>query len=519
MVVLKTAVTRTSSFLRSIPYHPLLLALYPVTALLATNIDQVRVSDSMRAYLFSIAGCLLLMIVLRLLLRDWHKSALLGALALLLFFSYGHAYDALKDVVVLGLKLGRHLVMIPLWIGILIVGIWWITRRAGNLRSWTAALNVMAVVALIYPIYQITSFEFFTKPKLPEEDFALAPADGQPDMDIYYIILDAYGREDTLREFYGFDNAAFEESLEALGFYIAEKSQSNYALSALSLASSLNFDYLSNLEDRGASDRFSERWLKWLVRESKARKAFESLDYQVVSFETGFRFTEIDNADFYYSKKIRDINGFEAMLIQSTAMRILTALENYLPDFLLPDVRAPFEGHRERILYVLDKLEEVPHLEGPKFVFAHIVSPHSPYVFGANGEPVDQEGIFTLRSQDEDVNWEYHVTGYTNQILHINKRIMRVIAQILAQAETPPIIILQADHGGPLTSDEERMAIFNAYYFPDRCKDQLYAEITPVNTFRLILDCYFGGEYELLEDIAYFSTYDAVFDFTVISND
>lgn len=519
MDTLREMANRTSFYVRSVPIHPFLIALYPVTVLLATNIDQVRITDSLRAYLSSIVGCLVLIIVLRLLLQDWHKSALLSALALLLFFSYGHAYDALMNVVLLGVKLGRHLVMIPLWVGFLIVGAYWILRRVGDARSWTSALNLMAVVALLYPTYQIASFEFFARPTIPQEEFSLRIADGQPAADIYYIILDAYSREDVLRDFYGFDNAAFENSLEDLGFYVAAQSQSNYALSALSLASSLNLEYLANLEDRGASDRFSERWLKWLVRESTARRAFESLGYQLIAFETGFRFTEIDDADVYYSKKIPDLNGFEAMLIQSTAMRILTALENYLPDFLLPDVRAPFEGHRERLLYVLDKLEEVPRLDGPKFVFAHIVSPHSPYVFGPNGEPVEQEGVFTLRSKDEEVNWEYHVTGYTNQILHINARMMQLIEQILSQSETPPIILLQADHGGPLTSDEERMAIFNAYYLPGSCVDQLYASITPVNTFRLILGCYFGGEYELLEDVAYFSTYDAVFDFTEISNE
>ena len=33
----------------------------------------------------------------------------------------------------------------------------------------------------------------------------------------------------------------------------------------------------------------------------------------------------------------------------------------------------------------------------------------------------------------------------------------------------------------------------------------LYSKITPVNTFRLILDTYFGSDYGLLEDVSYFS--------------
>lgn len=505
--------------IRTAPIYPFLFALYPAAALLASNIDQVKLVDTQRAYMVSFVFGLALVGLMWLFLRDWAKAALLAALVMLLFFSYGHAYDALSDILVLGVKLGRHLVMIPLWVAIFGFAAWRILHHRRDLQAWTSALNLMSLFVLIYPFYQIASYELLARPSVSEEDFDVRLVDDQQSPDIYYIILDAYSREDVLREFYGFDDSEFLQALQERGFVIAGRSQSNYALSALSLASSLNFDYLDNLEDRGDSDRFGEGWLKWLVRESKARRAFESLGYRLISFETGFRFTEIDDADIYYSKKIRDMNAFEAMLVNSTALRILTALENYLPDFLLPDIQAPFEGHRERILYVLEKLEQVAGIGGHKFVFAHIVSPHSPYVFDADGGEVKQEGVFSLRSRDEDQDWEYHVTGYTNQILHINRRILPIIDSILAQSEIPPVIILQGDHGGPLTSEGKRMAIFNAYFLPGDCREQVYPNITPVNTFRVVFNCYFDGQYELLDDIAYFSTYDNVFNYLEIPNE
>ena len=48
------------------------------------------------------------------------------------------------------------------------------------------------------------------------------------------------------------------------------------------------------------------------------------------------------------------------------------------------------------------------------------------------------------------------------------------------------------------------MWILNAYYLPGYDGD-LYATISPVNSFRLVFNSYFGGEYDMLEDVSYYS--------------
>ena len=40
---------------------------------------------------------------------------------------------------------------------------------------------------------------------------------------------------------------------------------------------------------------------------------------------------------------------------------------------------------------------------------------------------------------------------------------------------------------------------------PYGCDRLLYPSITPVNTFRLVFNCYFGASYPLQEDITYWS--------------
>ena len=109
-------------------------------------------------------------------------------------------------------------------------------------------------------------------------------------------------------------------------------------------------------------------------------------------------------------------------------------------------------------------------------------------------------------------------SGYRDQLIYLNKRVLPMLQQIIAGSETPPIIILQADHGGVRTNLQDRMRILNAYYLPDGGAEVLYPSISPVNTFRKILNYYFGTNYPQLDDTAYHSGYDLPYDYTVVKD-
>ena len=104
---------------------------------------------------------------------------------------------------------------------------------------------------------------------------------------------------------------------------------------------------------------------------------------------------------------------------------------------------------------------------------------------------------------------------------------MAAIDRLLVRSTEPAIIIVQADHGPDAEMDpnwrinntnlSERMSIFNAYYFNDQDYSTLYEGITPVNTFRVVLNKYFGAGLELLVDRVYFSTWNAPYSFTDVT--
>jgi hypothetical protein len=501
------------------PFYPLLLSIYPVLALLAANITQIKMVDALRALLVLWGAGALLFLGLKLLLRDSHRAALVFSILWILFFSYGHVYSFLECTPIFGLALGRHRLLLPLWAILLVAGLVWALTSRLDLTRLSPVLNTVVIVLLVMPVLQIGLAEgrqrlaYAGRDPRPASAGGLQVEAGQTPPDIYYIILDAYARGDVLQDTFGYDNSAFLDELERLGFYVAECSQSNYAQTELSLASSLNFAYLETLDDSLTPESNERAPLRPLLQDSAARHLLEDLGYQTVAFETGYSWSQLEDADIYLApaSRVAGLNGFEALLVKTSAGLALIDAAAKLPDFLVPDVNYPNQTHRQRVLFTLEKLAELPDsVNSPKFVFAHIVAPHEPFVFDAQGQMV------TLPETLDEATYR---SAYRDEVIYLNQRVGEMLREIIDRSATPPVIILQADHGHVMAAPEQRMQILNAYYLPGGEHSVLYPQITPVNTIRLIFNRYFGGQLDLLEDHSYYSVYETPFQFEQIPND
>ena len=89
-----------------------------------------------------------------------------------------------------------------------------------------------------------------------------------------------------------------------------------------------------------------------------------------------------------------------------------------------------------------------------------------------------------------------------------------MVRRILARSPTPPVIILQGDHGpGSILNWDDpereelpgRMSILDALHIPGGAPE-FYDSITPVNTFRILFSRFFDTTIALLPDQSYFST-------------
>jgi hypothetical protein len=177
-----------------------------------------------------------------------------------------------------------------------------------------------------------------------------------------------------------------------------------------------------------------------------------------------------------------------------------------------------YPGHRQRVLDTFKHLSNLPRTSGPKFVFAHIVSPHPPFVFGADGQPIDPGWSYSMADgSNYSGDWDTYRQGYAAQVQFVNQMVEQTVDAILARSDQPPVIIIQGDHGpgGSLdwaspdrTCLWERSGILNAYYLPGNGQDALYPTISPVNSFRVVLNSYFGADLPLLPDETYFTSHE-----------
>ena len=499
-------VTKTLNSWFSIPWYLILFGAYPVLALLAENIGEVKVEAGWRSLVVCIGFAVLLFSLLKLFLRSWHQAAFLATLWMILFFSYGHVHilltEKLEDIEFTRWLQGA-------WLLLAIIAVVWAVKKP---PSSAVALNVIALGLVVTSLMQIVpgiekrGVHTLGAKNAPIQELSLP----QTPPDVYYFILDSYGRQDLLKDAYGYDNSKFVNALRERGFYVAECSQSNYVRTEISVPSALNMSYLQNLDPAFVPESTRRRVLWNSYKHSAARYNFESLGYKTIAFATGFAWNEFDDADIFYTPP-----PFSAGMTEFETLFTQTTLAIHAKELGWIDADAIMgQNFRDRFNLIFNRLDDIARMPEPTFAYVHLISPHPPFVFGPNGEHTYPPDFW---NEDREYPGDLYAEGYQNQLTFLNKKVLEAMDVLISESDTPPIIILQGDHGPWLQPKNKRMWILNAYHLPNH-NDKLYPTISPVNTFRLIFDEYFGGTYDMLEDISYFSPVPKLYEFSEIPN-
>ncbi len=516
---------------RKIPFHPILLSIYPILFLYSNNINLVNIQQLYFPVLWSVIGATILWLLLNLLLKNPYKSSIITSVISVLFFSYGHIIRVLNSFPENTLGIGSDLYLFINYIIIIFIVVYFIVKFLKIISLVTGFLNFFSLVLIIYPlavVFLSLDKTNTTYSKLDSEfsgvDTIIQKTKGIKKPDIYYIILDGYGRNDVLKNVYNYDNNDFINELEKRHFFIARKSCSNYSQTLLSLASSLNMEYLdskSMLPNIGVTYR---QYLSSKIIDNKVVNILHRIGYKFVTFSSGYSGTEIKNSDNYFSPKFSP-DEFENMLIATTPIYSLLQLLTSYSGFYI---------HRQRIIYTLNEIPKVKINDSPFFLFAHVVSPHPPFVFANDNETPKTSNSNQLSFLDgyhyhsfNDSLQEQYKIKYILQLKKINNLVLKMIDDLLANKGKNSIIILQSDHGpGALLNWEfpdpstysERMPILNAYYFPEISNPIIYNSITPVNSFRLIFNKYFNFNLKLLDNKSYFSRWSKPYEFIDVNN-
>ena len=496
----------------SFPWHAFLAAVFPALFFYRKNFYQLELPVILKTAFICLLVSSMFFMILRWRRLPAVKSGLLITLSVFFFFSYGAFFEIWSNGVIGPLslflnvtgreeftyyaKLVSHFLLLAAAWGIYVCLFIRILRSSKSLDVWNAALNFSVFCLIILNLFPIGYDAWTLGPKkagvaeIPSFPPQAAGTKTQYP-DIYYIILDGFCRDDMMRKYYEVRDSGFIDTLEHDGFYVAKESRSNYSETILSLPSSLNMKYLDGDERTLAAGTRDDRVYAGMIQNNFVMRYLKSKGYLTVHFGSVWSATMsnpfADMQVVYRKGFFRD--EFNRAFF---GMTMLLAAESFFS-------RDVAETH----LYNFEMLAKIPRVHSPKFVFAHFLLPHSPYVFGRMGnirERVPAHAIW-----HEDTNLYNDAPAYRNQAIAASRFACAAIRDILKNSKTPPVILLQADHGINLITDGPeriaiRHAILNAYYFPDGDYSRLYPGISPVNSFRVLFNKYFDGHFKLLED-------------------
>jgi hypothetical protein len=370
---------------------------------------------------------------------------------------------------------------------------------------------IASVLAVIFPLVGIAKFEIterLLKPsvsssfKLPTPDKSLV-RENLPD--IYYIVPDSYGSPDVFKKYYNFDNSKFINFLTEQGFHVPANHTSNYPITFLSVSSTLNMEYLDYLS---VYKNYSDISLVTpLFNDNNVLKFLKSNNYSYYQMGSWWQITSFNpqaDANFVYNNRVLTRKKlFNQAVIRST---VLQPVATFITKGLILNF---INDGRNFTNYQFEQLPKTTELPGPKFVFTHIIAPHTPYVFGKDCE-------FVIKNTYDT---EHEVENYINQVECINSKLEESIKKILANSKKPPIIIIQSDEGptflrfrlpeenkwGDADDDllKQKMPVFAAYYLPGVNKAEFASFSSSVNIFRFVFNKYFNTNFEMLEDKNY----------------
>ncbi len=507
-----------------------LLAAYPVLFIAGSNPGQAQVTTVLAVVSAAVASALLGWLALRAVAATAQSAAVAAVVLLAMFFGYGYFANWL-DAFVGSLLLGDFetpnlLDLVPqsrfyvaiAWGAVALLSAVLVARsRWAQKPELPKALGAAATVLVVITAYQVASAQFrATKPRaaLPDRGDAASGVDRAKERhDIYFIVLDGYARQDVLQKYYGFDNGEFLGQLQSRGLQVSTQGSSNYAWTFLSLVSTLNMRYVADLFQGRLGPESLDRSIVYdAIRDNDVARFLRNKGYEIVHLRSTWGATSVNP---YADREIR----CESSVYNNEFVRAV-AESSWLGAF---HTKAGVDlAHCN--LANFSALQSIPPGARPKFVFAHFVLPHHPYLFDKDGR-ILRNAVVSNQFEFQKQLWEDR-DSYRDQLQFVNGKIIETVDALLAQPGPRPIIVIESDHGPGLAKGLNevghyaiRFANFGAYYLPGAPAGLMPSTGSAVNQFRRILSHYFDADLPPLPDRHFASPNSAPYAFREMPHD
>ncbi len=484
---------------RTIALYPVLLAVTLVVELV--NVSGVSPFSAGRPMIVAIVLALVLAVLGRLLFGDPDRGGIAAALWVLALLG--------GDDPRLAVAIGAAT--------LLLLAERYLLPKARQTIRWSRiglVFSRLAVVfALAVAIQAVQTGALSDAVRSVTHETALRPAvaraaSGDTDPDIYMLLVDGHARADVVTGVFGSDGSALVRALDAEGFTVAPRSRSNYTQTGETLASMFSQAQLADVPRMAdllavTEDQPPGGIVRNVINDNPTWTFLRDSGYEINSVSSGFEQVALREADRFVDTG--QLNEFElAVLKRSVVGRVL---EVVAPDSVSGQ-------QRDRIKGIFDAFAAAPSWIGdrPQFVFAHVPSPHPPWVFNADGSPRtvsfhDQWLAETPASTGLTV--EQLKAGYAAQVADADRRLVEALPRLdaaIAARGRPAVVIIFSDHGSWIGADGGDIRLRFKNLLAVRSTDDrvtLEPNLTLVNLFPSLFEQLFGVAWDRRPDTEY----------------
>lgn len=418
------------------------------------------------------------------------------------FFFFGAIRDFFSNHLEV---LSHYQVLMPVFVVglLLLITVAW--RRKNALSNLFPYLNTLLIVLTVYEIVmflflqttngQVRNTLTGNSPMVKNYrscDTCIKP-------DIYFLVFDGYAGKESLKNYFAYDNSSVDSFFRTSGFYVPAHSSSNYNVTSYSVGSILNMDYHRSLQIKQLTTREFMEGAATIAKN----------DFCEILKRSGYRFFNYSFFNMSYDKTrvspFYIVNKRELIVYQTFWDRFVDEMgwrfgikaskkvEQDEKDELLKENRIHFKRIGETYNGI-SSLSRAKNTE-PIFVYGHFILPHDPYFYDSTGHLLPEKD-WTAPRKDKD--------KYLSQLKYTNTLIRKLTDQLIADIRRPRIIVIESDHGYRAYDETvPKKAQFNnlsAFYFPGKHYSSLPDSVSSVNTFRFVLNNYFGMNVPLLKD-------------------
>ncbi|HVF37333.1 MAG TPA: sulfatase-like hydrolase/transferase [Sphingomicrobium sp.] len=427
---------RLTSWLGRLPLAGTLITLMAMLALWRDNYNRLPIESAWPTIAALAVIALSATALLRPLTGDWARAGLVSGLVAIYLF-YVPAILGLAPMPRLP-SLLAHIAFIAA-LGLIALGL---PRQPDRLRELAGKCNLLCIVLLAITAIPLAIQQISLEGPRRQAQRALKDFEGQAKADspdVWHILFDRYAGADTLRDSYGYDNGPFIAELRRRGFNVSDQAFSNYQRTAHSVASTMNGTLLDPMS--APMNRQAHDWVPIYrsLRDNAALRFFERAGYRTIFAGSWWEPTRFSGkAD--ESLRIRAMPQLARLAIDTSSLGVWTK-----------GVDLPYlNGRGDQCLRAKEKFRRLRQLSRAgerKYVFAHFLVPHPPFVLNADGSC---RSIGRARASSRRDN-------YVAQLQFANREVLALVDSILA-GPRPAVIIIHSDEGPwpePHVGDEQ----------------------------------------------------------------